>query len=952
MNASLAACHDWLARRYSQLSGHALGDAGFAHWGLWNRDSFPPVPASDANAVGVLEDAELGLSLLFFPLLDGDVGSQVEADVNVALRWRLGPQVGEPDGAAWRVCVHWLVPEALRSAWQEAIMDLRQRSGAVEEIAVDAVFIPADMGFTEALDSHGLPRLLFATRTLFQRDARETEAWKSADEDVRQVLAGFAECFSTPREKAIATEIERIASTYAAKTPASLPERPTSLASLHVENFRCINSMTLGATAEESRAKAWIVFGANGTGKTALAEALAIRAFGASRQYLGYLEDRDEPTPKSARFYTKRYLAPLADADATPLVSANAEPPCPAAQLLCDKADAENAHANSAGTILSQEDAVRFASLESAELASQIAGHCSDLADRLLNHVEQHHSAAQARRVAFNRQHGLNAATKLRETLFSRIAERALIEALPRTTSDVTDYLRLRIRLNATDAREAENLAEQWSHLDDKLREHGRRLAMKCGAGEIDTAHLAQALRMFIDGHNALIAETQRLLARPSQWHVAHHAELAELRHTALVWAEWLAQPAQAGTPAEAPTDADAPERRLGEALKAREDVERHGKSLRKRFDHLAASLDFLPHWEKEHPGTCPTCASDVAERGGIRQVVEGLREDVEAALAQSRHEYEALTQAIRELEAKLKASGQSLCPVPEASRQQLGKALAVLIGKPFDVAAWLALPERRRDMGRLFDHAGTPPTAPQPVDAAKAACDIAASVAGQWREAAQIAAEPDAWEYLRKSLQNRMQAVVAAHLPNTVERVWWEIAASLTSAPWLLPERVHIQMESRRHQQHAYLTTQDRLARHLLNCAELHTLGLAWTFTRHLLHGRFRHAWLLLDDPGHAMDQASFHSLSRFLATLSRLHGRGQHDFTLLVLLHQQQRALDLARMMDSGLYLLGWAPRQQEQAEAGAKPTVRWISPSDLGGGLRSRQTAVALPESPPPV
>ena len=85
----------------------------------------------------------------------------------------------------------------------------------------------------------------------------------------------------------------------------------------------------------------------------------------------------------------------------------------------------------------------------------------------------------------------------------------------------------------------------------------------------------------------------------------------------------------------------------------------------------------------------------------------------------------------------------------------------------------------------------------------------------------------------------------------------------------------------------------------------------------------RFRHAWLILDDPAQEMDQPTFRELTRFLATVLRPHEHAIRPFTLLLLLHQEERALDAARETDSGLYVLGWTDRQTEFS--GESNTVR---------------------------
>jgi len=97
-----------------------------------------------------------------------------------------------------------------------------------------------------------------------------------------------------------------------------------------------------------------------------------------------------------------------------------------------------------------------------------------------------------------------------------------------------------------------------------------------------------------------------------------------------------------------------------------------------------------------------------------------------------------------------------------------------------------------------------------------------------------------------------------------------------------------------------------------IYNAAERHVLGLSWFFTYYLAKRRFDEAWMLLDDPAQEMDQPSYRELTRLWETLLRIHGRKERPFTLIVALHQEERALDAARATNGQLYILGWKKQQ----------------------------------------
>lgn len=105
-------------------------------------------------------------------------------------------------------------------------------------------------------------------------------------------------------------------------------------------------------------------------------------------------------------------------------------------------------------------------------------------------------------------------------------------------------------------------------------------------------------------------------------------------------------------------------------------------------------------------------------------------------------------------------------------------------------------------------------------------------------------------------------------------------------------------------------------LARYILNTAENHTMGLAWFFLRYITFGRFHHACIVMDDPAQEMDQATYRELCRFWETLVRIHKVGNKPLSLLIMLHQEERALDAARATGGELHLLAWGNNQKPES------------------------------------
>lgn len=960
MNTLLSDCQQWLIDRYASASIGFNQDSG-PRWRVVSRDSLTDSATAGQRAAGVVEDGEIGLLLYLLPLAENatSVTEQVAEDINLALKLRsqLLPRYSgseSPDDTSddplgtWRVCLHWLVPTNFDSKWRDAIMLARQQSGAFDEVAVDAIFLGNGENVRAALDRHGLPRLLLSTRQVFALGALEVENWKSADEDVRGALAGFADGFSRPTEKAIAEEIERKADAYAAGRASPTEQTPTELKSIEIENFRSIGRLKLDGSpgrGGDHKARTWIVFGPNGTGKTSLAEAISIATEGSSTRFQSFLDNKDVVKEKSAKGYVQNYLSPKngSGRGAEPRIAIAPHGMLPVSQRLVGNLDEANAAmARIEGAVGDQEESREFARLSSAELAARVASSFSTLSRELSNHLDNGYDAVHAKRSAFNKDFGLNAIAKKRDTIFARIGERKLAEALARPAAGLLDYLRVRSKLGGNEGRIAETVLAEWDDIDNALRSQGEMLARLAALISTNEKSMADALRPFVTSFATRLVQTRTLLQSLNEQTADLSGELPDLLQSARAWGEWLARPAT--PPSSEPGAAAAPlNRRLAEALEARNKIEAQGQATRKRLEHLVSALQYVTLWEKDHPDTCPTCATQLTDRGGIRKVAQELHDEVEVKLGEIRAEYQTRSQEIRTIEAQLKALGQNQCPVPEPTRNRLNDILTRVADQPFDAGAWLGVPERRGVIERLLAHMATPPAEPAELNhdgQAKVLADVSTAIATKWREADQISEEPDAWESVRKAFQDLTQRIITAHLPNTLERVWWEIAANLTSAPWLLPARPSFQLEIRRGDQRVYLTAgENTLVRYLLNNAEQHILGLAWTFTRFMVDSRFRHAWLILDDPAQEMDQPTFRELTRFLATLLRLHEHTARPFTLLLLLHQEERALDAARETDSGLYMLGWTRRQTEFP--GESNTVRRMRIN--GPGFHSPQARV---------
>jgi hypothetical protein len=72
----------------------------------------------------------------------------------------------------------------------------------------------------------------------------------------------------------------------------------------------------------------------------------------------------------------------------------------------------------------------------------------------------------------------------------------------------------------------------------------------------------------------------------------------------------------------------------------------------------------------------------------------------------------------------------------------------------------------------------------------------------------------------------------------------------------------------------------------------------------------------MVLDDPAQQMDQTTYRDLCRLLETIARIHRVCGFPLKLLVMFHQEDRALDAARALGATMTILPWTETQTTQA------------------------------------
>jgi hypothetical protein len=270
----------------------------------------------------------------------------------------------------------------------------------------------------------------------------------------------------------------------------------------------------------------------------------------------------------------------------------------------------------------------------------------------------------------------------------------------------------------------------------------------------------------------------------------------------------------------------------------------------------------------------------------------------------------------IEQTQKQLAELGQTQCPLSSEDQSKLAESLQWLVPNDTNLSDWIGLRSHRETLLRAITILRQIPPAPSGVDADSSAESVVKKILSRFRAADETFEAPNDWKPVKEKLTQTLASIVNEHLPRTLEKLWRELALNLTAAPWLLPDSFRIDVVTRRGEQASTVRVKDRLARYILNQAEIHTLGLAWYFARYLTWGRFFHACIVMDDPAHELDQTSFRDLCRLWETTMRLHRVYGRPLKLIVMLNQENRAVEAARATGATLSVLGWEREQEIQS------------------------------------
>jgi hypothetical protein len=822
----------------------------------------------------------------------------------------------EDSTSSWRVGLVWLVDHSDWSDWEAQIIKLRRESGAAEEISFDALQV-TDGAVDEALDSHGLSRLLLHTRALFRRSTSETEMWLSADGQVGEAFGGFSQEFYSSSARGFAQELEKLVASFTPPKRPPIKSHARRLANFEIKNFRNLDSLEIGIDSpDDSLAQAIILFGPNGTGKSSIAEAISLAAFGTSPRFEQFLVDKDVGR-RPPSYYLDGYIKPFQSQNKPTFAwnKANVTP-----FTLNENNENQGAYD---GIVLNQEDSLKFTEMTREQLATVMLKGYSSLADHLSSWLTDEERRVKEKKDVFARKHGLTTSIRLSETAYDRLAQNLFRSGLNRPTPEFLSWLDLLSRRTDQRGSRASELASAWRvYQSNVATDLAKKVSQIQARHDVVTA-IADAIDHELQAFDRLAAESIQL----SRDIVEDSGPLREQIDQCVtwidVWGAWLAERDAPRTPDE---ESSSPDKRASSLTDKMVQLEKRGKAVRGRVELLTQMQQFLTeHWSEEHPDVCPMCDSNVADRKGIDAVVKSLRDRSNKEVETLRSQYLELQTQQKQLTTRLKRGRRTTHPLSLTEQATVMSLLAPFLPTGIGLEAWIGDNKRREQLKSDVSRMKTVPDTPQPYsDRRFVAEKLAYDFQTLSEEADKALDGPQAVAEVRKALEKRMEKILIEHLPETLGKVWTEIALALTPAKWLLPERPRLALEKNAKGLSVRLQGSELLVRYIYNAAERHVLGLAWFFTLHLARKRFEEAWMLLDDAAQEMDQTSFRELIRFVETLLRINQKNNNALTLILTLHQEDRALDAARATDARLYVLGW---QDTQDDSGAQSSVKRV-------------------------
>lgn len=919
MNNYLFQIEDWLKSQYKNVLGMEIGfDPIITHW--FSEDSLTEKSEKEKAFGLALEDSEIGWIFFISRYSPDNFGQQINQALGVRsclMRESNYTGLEDPDASedkygSWRVGLIWLVPEADWTNWQQQILEIRRESGASEEINFDAIRYSEEK-FMEAVNFYGFPRLLINTRSLLQKSEAETEKWLSADDRVKSSIKDISQKTNSARSRAVARQLEEVVDLFDAEGSQTINSKRRDFTSLGIKNFRNIESLEISIDEKSQlESNAIILFGPNGTGKSSFSEALSLAAFGTSPRLENYLNDSDIYRPSAGKYIDEFIVPKFTDSHSQEpsfLINGLEE------ELFSAVIESKNSEKEYEGVILNQEDSIKFTEHSKGELATKVLKGYSELADVVISWLEVEFNKVDRVKKEFCRSNQLNASITKSETAYNRLALKLFSNELNKPSSEFLDWLRFIGGLSEDIAQKAEKLLFDWGgYQSQSANRLAETLSKLYGFGD-SFDQLQTPILETLENFNKLSLESENIceLIRPQIKDLEEKLENSVSQIN--LWGDWLIS--NGNRENDQIEDLKEYEKELDSLSKERTEIEKSGRNLRERLDVLDQTKKILEsHWSDEHPDTCPICDSNVSTRGGISKIVVELTSETTRKIQEKRENFALVQKRQNELESKIKASGSAVNPISIEDQNELRNLIRPFIAEELEFEEWLINKDSRikliADLTRMKSMPNSPKIYTNTDIESERLVGIFKEMAA---EADRALEDPQAVQDVKRIVEKQLENILVQYLPSTLEKVWIELTLSLTTASWLLPSLPSMTISQRGKSLSLEGEDDGKLVRYIYNAAEKHALGLAWFFTNYFAKKRFKESWLLLDDPAQEMDQPSFRELIRLWETLLRLQTVKGNPLTLIVALHQEDRALNAARATNGKLYVLGWKKKQDDK-------------------------------------
>jgi hypothetical protein len=812
------------------------------------------------------------------------------------------PETDADQYGSWRVILYWLVDHPDVEDWQRQVSDLRRETAHLEELPVDAIIRHRSKDWATAVRHHGLPRLLLHTRRILgMSSVDQVFQWSSADKRVLDAMSGFANGFSDELEKRLAQKLEeRLVQEKSSHGQGAntAPKQPEQLRKLLVRDFRNIKEIDL--YYRDNTTQSAVIHGPNGTGKSNLFEAIEFALRGTSKRAQDFLSDADVSTTKKSQEYFERYLVPITHDNCETMISLNGEE----IPLTIEKSSV----AELKGSLLLQDRVTEFIEMKASQLATEILGEFSGLADNLRGYAEDELAQAQSNLKSMLDRLGLDRPGTItkQNTARGKVAEILLRDAVS-PPAHLLAMLRNEAWAWSPNTSQTSGFVAALQPEREQLEKYAKELSKVTAEGE-----MANLVSMFLAPLRKACSGADQFLASIAGIRSEWPPELATKLE---VWGRWMEETrtVQKITDNQVIKEKQRQHKKLVDELEV---LTKQGYLYREREHHFESLQHLLQGvWKESGNQHCPTCDTDFSDRGGILNAVDAIRTINSETLKGLRKQYGDTQSQIKILNDELQMLDRVRCPLADEEQAAVRLALSPHLPDGINLDDTLMHPDdRNRCLAwvKLVESAPIPPQLDHGVDNEERIAELVGRLYRAYRDMENGFQLPDAWKKVTGKLKDRLADVLEEHLPETLGGLWIELVMNLTPAPWQMVGDLDMRVESRRGKQETRVvlgaTEKPRLARYVLNKAETHALGLSWFLVQYLSYGRFRHAVLAMDDPALDMDQTTFRDFCRLLESLLRLHKTRGIPLVLLLFLHQDERALNAARAMGGLLHRLDW--------------------------------------------